>query len=75
MQGSSALPTKERAMESLEVEFEKQEAGVADLMEFYEKVEKIYIQASASVSESEIVYSSDSTNMTRPNAYLGRDSN
>jgi len=75
MQGGSALTTKEREMESLEVEFEKQEAGVADLMEFYEKVEKIYIQASASVSESEIVYSSDSTNMTRPNAYLGRDSN
>ncbi|MDE0146598.1 MAG: hypothetical protein OXI53_09995 [Nitrospira sp.] len=69
------MTTKEREMESLEVEFEKQEAGVADLMEFYEKVEKIYIQASASVSESEIVYSSDSTNMTRPNAYLGRDSN
>ena len=69
------MTTKEREMESLEVEFEKQEAGVADLMEFYEKVEDIYVQASSSVSESEAVYSSDSTNMTRPNAYLGRDSN
>ena len=68
------MTTKEGEMESLGVEFEKQEAGVADLMEFYEKVENIYVQASASVSESEVVYSSDSTNMTRPNAYLGRDS-
>ena len=67
--------TKEREMESLEGKFEKQEAGVADLMEFYEKVEDIYVQASASVSESEVAYSSDSTNMTRPDAYLGRDSN
>lgn len=69
------MTTKEREMESLEVEFEKQEAGVADLMKFYEKVEDIYVQASASASESDVVYSSDSTNMTRPNAYLGRDSN
>ncbi|MCY3956320.1 MAG: hypothetical protein OXF47_10070 [Nitrospira sp.] len=65
------MTTKEREMESLGIEFEKQEAGATDLMEFYEKVENIYVQASAPVSESEIVYSSDSTNMTRPNAYLG----
>lgn len=51
-------------MESLGTEFEKQEAGVADLMEFYERVEEIYVRASVSVSESEVVYSSDSTNMT-----------
>lgn len=69
------MTTREREMESLEVEFEKQEAGVADLMKFYEKVEDIYVQASASASESDVVYSSDSTNMTRPHAYLGRDSN
>ena len=65
------MTTKEREMESLGAEFAKQEAGVADLMEFYEKVEDIYVQASAAVSESEVVYSSDSTNMTRLNAYLG----
>ena len=69
------MTTKQQEMEALGVEFEKQEAGVADLMEFYEKVEDIYVQASASVSEGEVVYSSDSTNMMRPNAYLGRDSN
>ena len=62
-------------MGSLGTEFEKQEAGVADLMEFYEKVEDIYVRASASVSESEGVHSSDSTNMTRLNACLWRDSN
>lgn len=75
MQGDSALTTKEREMESLVGKFEKQETGVADLMEFYERVEDIYVQASSSVSESEVVYSSDSTNMTRPDAYLGQDSN
>ncbi len=69
------MTTKKREMELLGIEFEKQEAGVADLMEFYERVEEVYVQASASVSENEVVYSSDSTNMTRPNAYLGRDSN
>ncbi len=69
------MTTKEREVELLRGDFEKQEAGVTDLMEFYEKVEEIYVQASASVSESEVVYSSDSTNMTEPNAYLGRDSN
>ena len=58
------MTTKEQEMEPLEVEFEKQEAGVADLMEFYERVEEIYVRASAAVSESEAVYSSDSTNMT-----------
>ena len=52
IQGGSAMTTKDQEMESLEVEFEKQEAGVADLMEFYEKVEDIYVQASASASES-----------------------
>ena len=57
------MTTKEQEMESLEVEFEKQEAGVADLMEFYERVEEIYVRASAAVFESDVVYSSDSTNM------------
>ncbi len=67
------MTTREREMKLLEVEFEKQEAGVADLMKFYEKVEDIYIQASASASGSDVVYSSNSTNTARPNAYLGRD--
>lgn len=56
------MTTKNRETESLEVAFEKQEAGVAALMEFYEKVEDIYVRASASISESEVVYASDSTN-------------
>ncbi|MYJ22351.1 MAG: hypothetical protein F4101_02990 [Nitrospira sp. SB0673_bin_12] len=58
------MTTMEQEMESLGSKFEKQEAGVADLMEFYERVEEIYIQASASIPESEVVYPSDSTNLT-----------
>lgn len=69
------MTTHDKEMESLATVFEEQEAGVADLMEFYEKVENIYVQASAAVSKSEVVYASDSTNMMRSNAYLGRNSN
>ena len=47
------------------------EAGVAELLEFYEKVEVIYIKASASISESDVAYTLDSTDAARVNAYLG----
>ncbi len=67
------MTTREQELGSLREEFENREAGVAELMEFYEKVEKIYLRASLS-SQSDAVYTSDSTNMVRPNAYLGRDS-
>lgn len=66
--------TRDQELESLWHEFENREAGVADLMELYEKVEDIYVQAAASMSESEAVYTSNSTNMVKTDAYLGRDS-
>ena len=68
------MTTREQELGSLREEFESREAGVAELMEFYEKVEKIYLRAALSVSQSDAVYTSDSTNMVRPNAYLGRNS-
>ena len=70
--------TRDQELESLWHEFENREAGVADLMELYEKVEDVYVQAAASMSESEAVHTSNrggrSTNMVKTDAYLGRDS-
>ena len=67
------MATQEQEAASLMAEFEGREAGVADIMEFYEKVEEVYIQASTAISQIEIVYTSDSTDSMRSNAYLGRD--
>ena len=50
-----------RELEALEADLERREIGVTDLMELYEKVESIYVQASSSVPESEVVRVSDST--------------
>ena len=66
--------TRDQELESLWHEFENREAGVADLMELYEKVEDVYVQAAASMSESEAVHTSNSTNMVKTDAYLGQDS-
>ena len=43
------------------------------MMEFYEKVEAIYAQASAFMSEDKGSYVSDSTNIVRTDADLGRN--
>ena len=53
-------------------EFEGREAGVADLMQLYEKVESIYVQASASTAYPYgRVYTSDSTNIAPADVNLG----
>ena len=65
------MTTQEQELESLRDEFENKEAGVADLMQLYEKVEGIYIQASASMPESEFVYASNSTDVVNLGAHLG----
>ncbi len=66
------MTTKDQERESLVDEFENREAGVADLMELYERIENVYVQASASVPDSEIVYTSDSTNIDgRVDAHMG----
>ena len=65
--------TIDQEREMLEGEFEDREAGVADLMELYEKIENVYVRASASAPDTEVVYTSDSTNISveRADAHLG----
>ena len=64
--------TKDQERELLLGGFEDREAGVADLMELYERIEDVYVRASASAPESEVVYTSDSTNIVeRADAHLG----
>ena len=65
------MTTKDQQIESVQVPARDQEAGVADLLELYQRIENIYVQASASMSERELVYTSDSTNRAKPNAHLG----
>ena len=63
--------TNDQESESLQETYGAREAGVADLLELYEKVEAIYVQASASISESEVTFTLDSTDVPRGNANLG----
>ena len=57
------MTTQDQISEAMQEEFEIREAGVADLMKLYEKVESIYVQASASNAYPYgRVYTSDSTN-------------
>lgn len=66
------MTTQDQISEAMQEEFESREAGVADLMKLYEKVESIYVQASASNAYPYgRVYTSDSTNMTRSDVNLG----
>ena len=67
------MTTRQQELESLGTEFEKREAGFAELMEFYEKVEAIYAQASAFISEGRGSYVSDSTIIVKTDADLGRN--
>ena len=62
---------KDQEKEALVMDFEEREAGVADLMELYERVEAVYDQASASAVDSEFVYTSDSTSKGRAVADVG----
>ena len=65
------MPTKDQEKETLAQDFAQNEAGVADLMAFYERVEEVYQRASASIQETPDSYVSDSTDVSRLNAYLG----
>ena len=54
------------------------EPGVAELMELYERIERVYAPASAAALPFGASATSDSTNRTnrvRSNAYVGRNSN
>ena len=72
--GGGHMATKDQELESIGSEMERRETGVADLMELYEKVEDVYVRASASIADSRVTYTSDSTNVVEPHAYIGQDS-
>lgn len=42
----------------------EKEAGVADLMELYEKIDRVYSRAAAAAYQSESAHTSDSTSQT-----------
>lgn len=67
------MTAKNQELQSIEAEFVVSEAGVTDLMELYETIEDVYGRASVSMSGIHAVYTSNSTNIARIDAYLGRD--
>ena len=69
------MTAKNQELQSIEAEFVVSEAGVTDLMELYETIEDVYGRASVSMSGICAVYTSNSTNIARIDAYLGRDPN
>ena len=64
------MSENERILEEI-----KREPGVAELMELYERIERVYAPASAATTPFEASSTSDSTNRARANAYVGRNSN
>ena len=68
------MPTHENEQENelLKAEFESREAGVADLMDFYDAVEGIYAHAAASMYVEDMTYTSNSTDIGTGYADLGR---
>lgn len=53
--------------------FDVSEPGVAELIELYSRAETIYIEASASITEAEVIHTLDSSIAVSGYAYLGRD--
>jgi len=62
----------ESEKQSMQDEFEERQAGVAEMMEFYDKVAPIYARAAAAIAEPPLDYTSDSTDTGSPDAHLGR---
>lgn len=69
------MTANNQELQSILNKFAVPEAGVTDLMELYENIEDIYVRASDSMSGIDIVYTSNSTNSARTDAYLGRNPN
>ncbi len=62
---------KEDEKSAISETLEPQEAGIADLIEFYEKVEGVYVEASTYTVEPSMSYASDSTNSPLSYAHVG----
>ena len=66
------MTTKEQDLKTIRAEFEGREAGVADLMELYERIEGVYAQASAATLPVDVTKTSNSTNhIGTRDAHLG----
>ena len=55
------MTTNDEQLEALSEDFVAHEAGVAEALELYLRIEEIYVQASAASVEEEPAYLSDST--------------
>ncbi len=65
------MQTKDLEKDALTESFVENEAGVADMIELYERIESVYVKASEAVYDAPVTYTSDSTNITSPHAHLG----
>ena len=55
--------TKDQEQEELVNELDSREAGVAEVLEMYRRVEEIYVAASEVVASNEDSYTTDTTNL------------
>ena len=55
--------TKDQEQEELVNELDSREAGVAEVIEMYRRVEEIYVAASEVVASNEDSYTTDTTNL------------
>jgi len=53
---------KDKENEAIQEQFQKREAGVADLLDFYAQVEEVYVSASKALEEGRSVLASNTTN-------------
>ena len=55
--------TKDQEQEELVNELDSREAGVAEVIEMYRRIEEIYVEASEVVASNEDAYTTDTTNL------------
>ncbi len=65
------MSIKEEERVEMTTTFQENEPGVADMMVLYERVEEVYVKASASTYDAPISYISDSANLVNFDANLG----
>ena len=65
------MDIKEEERVEMATTFEENEPGVVDMMVLYERVEEVYVKASASTYDPPVSYISDSANLANFDANLG----
>lgn len=61
----------EHELQSIKKGMAEKEAGVTEMLDLYEAIERIYLQSAVVDHSEDFVYASDSTNALRGNANLG----